>query len=301
MSGHGPLPPIGLWAGGADGLPAAELGRLGRDVEEAGIGAVWVAEGIGRDSLMTAALLLSGTERLHVGTAVTITWSRAPVMMVAGQQSLSEWFPGRFTLGIGVSHGPMNAMRGLPYHTPYEHLGAYLDGMDAVTYGSVPAPSTRTLLGAQGPRMLALAADRLDGALPYLTTPEHTAAARGILGPDAVLAPEQGIVLATDPTEARAVARTNLAIYVDSLPNYRNSWLRQGFSESDLVDHGSDRLVDALVAWGDDDALAARIRAHLDAGADHVVVQVLAPGGPGDRSGLSPESIRRVAGLAESL
>jgi len=301
VSSHPPLPRVGLWVGGADGLPAADLQRLGREVEAAGIEAVWVPEGIGRDSLLTSAILLSATERLHVGTAVTITWSRAPVMMVAGHQSLSEWFPGRFTLGIGVSHAPMNAMRGLEYTSPYRHLVDYLDRMDAARYGSVPAPSTRTLLGAQGPRMLSVAAKRLDGALPYLTTPDHTARAREILGADAVLAPEQGIVFATDPAEARAVARRNLAIYIDNFPNYRNSWFRQGFTESDLADGGSDRLVDALVAWGDDTAIARRARDHLDAGADHVVVQVLAPGGPGDRSALSPDALQRVVDLATTI
>jgi len=294
--GAGELGRVGLWAGGADALPAAALQQLGRAVEAAGLPTVWVAEGLGRDSLLTSAILLSATERLHVGTAVSVTWSRAPVMMVGGQQALSEWFPGRFTLGIGVSHGPMNAMRGLDYASPYRHLTEYLDGMDAVTYASVAAPATRTLLGAQGPKMLALAAERLDGVLPYLTTPEHTAQARTILGPDAVLAPEQGIVFATDPAEARAVARANLAIYVEQLPNYRNSWLRLGFDASDLDDGGSDRLIDALVAWGGDDAAAARIRAHLDAGADHVVVQVLSA----DR-GLSADAIGRVAAIAASL
>lgn len=287
---------FGLWAGGADGLPAADLEALGQAVEAAGIPAVWVAEGIGRDSLLTSAILLSATNELRVGTAVTITWSRSPIMMVAGQQSLSEWFPDRFTLGLGVSHALMNQMRNLEYATPYQHLSEYLADMDKVNYGSVPAPSTRTLLGAQGPRMLALAAEHLDGALPYLGTPEHTAQVRAILGPDAIVAPEQGIVLSTDAEEARSIARASLSIYIDNFPNYYKNWFRLGFDESDLADHGSDRLIDALVAWGDEEAAITRIRAHLEAGADHVVIQVLSP----DHR-LTPEAIQRVADIGAAL
>ena len=295
MSTHS-LGRYGLWAGGADALPATELEAFGRAIEAAGIPAVWVAEGIGRDSLITSAILLSATDELRVGTAVTITWSRAPIMMVAGQQSLSEWFPDRFTLGLGVSHELMNQMRNLEYATPYQHLREYLPAMDAVNYGSVPAPSTRTLLGAQGPRMLALAAEHLDGALPYLGTPEHTAQVREILGPDAILAPEQGIVLSTDAEEARAIARASLSIYINNLPNYYKNWFRLGFDESDLADNGSDRLIDALVAWGDEAAAMTRIRAHLDAGADHVVIQVLSAD---HRPTL--EAIQRVADIGAAL
>lgn len=295
MGAHAALGRIGLWASGADAMTADELQATARAVAAAGISALWIPEGLGRDSLLAAAIALSATETLHVGTDITVTWSREPVLMVAGQQSLSEWFPGRFTLGLGVSHGPMNAMRNLPYHSPLAHLREYLDALDATSYGSVAAPSTRTLLGAQGPKMLAVAGERLDGALPYLVTPDHTAAARDLLGPGAVLAPEQGIVLTDNADDARAAARANLSVYL-GLPNYTNNWKRLGFSDDDLTDGGSDRLVDALVAWGTEGA-RDRIRTHLDAGADHVVVQVLSP----DWARLDAETIERAAALAIDL
>lgn len=295
MGGHGELGRIGLWASGADAMTAAELGETARSVEAAGITTLWLPEGIGRDSLLAAAIALSATTTLHVGTDIAVTWSREPVLMVAGQQSLSEWFPGRFTLGIGVSHGPMNAMRNLPYHAPLAHLHTYLDALEAVAYGSVPAPSTRTLLGAQGPKMLAVASERLDGALPYLVTPEHTATARSILGAEAVLAPEQGIVLTDDRDEALGAARANLAVYLD-LPNYTNNWKRLGYTDDDLAGGGSERLIDGLIASGGDPA-RDRIDAHLDAGADHVVVQVLTA----DWARLTPDTIAQVAALTADL
>jgi probable F420-dependent oxidoreductase len=175
-------------------------------------------------------------------------------------------YPDRLLVGIGVGHRPLVGDR---YTKPYEKLVNYLDGLDA---GGVPVEGR--VLAALGPRVLALAAERAAGAHPYYTTPEHTAQAREILGPDKLLVPEQKVVLETDPEVARGLAREALDFYL-KLPNYTNNWLRLGFTEEDLAGGGSDRLVDALTAWGDEEAIRARVQAHRDAGADQVIVQVL--------------------------
>jgi probable F420-dependent oxidoreductase len=191
---------------------------------------------------------------------------------------LSEAFPGRFVLGLGVSHQPMvEGLRGQTYERPLAAMREYLERMDAAMYvAAEPAEPPRRVLAALGPKMLTLAAERTDGAHPYNVPPEHTAGAREILGPEKLLAPEQAVLLETDPTEARRIGRSHVAIYRD-LPNYMNNLRRFGITDDDIADGGSDRLVDMLVAWGDVDAIRARVQAHLDAGADHVAVQVLTP------------------------
>jgi probable F420-dependent oxidoreductase len=197
--------------------------------------------------------------------------------MNAGWQTLSEAFPSRFLLGLGVSHQPMvEGMHGGTYGPPLATMREYLDRMDAALYlAAPPTEPPERVLAALGPKMLELARERTRGAHPYLVTPEHTATARKILGPDGLLAPEQKVVLETDPARARAIAREALAIYIPQIPNYVNNLRRLGFTEDDLGDPPSDRLVDALVAWGTVDDIAARVQAHHDAGADHVAVQVL--------------------------
>jgi probable F420-dependent oxidoreductase len=194
-----------------------------------------------------------------------------------GWQSLSEAFPNRFLLGLGVSHQPLveGLFRG-SYGPPLTAMREYLDAMDA-SYYAAPAPpeQPQRVLAALGPKMLELARDKTDGAHPYLITPEHTALAREILGAGRILAPEQKVVLETDPDAARAIARQTLAVYVPGLPNYVNNLRRLGFTDDDLQDPPSDRLVDGVVAWGDVDAITARVQAHRDGGADHVAVQVL--------------------------
>jgi probable F420-dependent oxidoreductase len=198
--------------------------------------------------------------------------------MSAGWKSVSEAFPGRFVLGLGVSHQPMvEGLRGRAYEKPLTAMREYLDGMDGAMYaGAEPAEPPRRVLAALGPKMLALAAERTDGAHPYNVPPEHTARAREILGPDKLLAPEQAVLLETDPAEARRIGRAHLAIYRD-LPNYMNNLRRFGITDDDLSGDGSDRIVDMLVAWGDAEAVRARVQEHFDAGADHVAVQVLKP------------------------
>jgi len=199
--------------------------------------------------------------------------------MAAGQKTLAEAFPGRFLLGLGVSHGHLVAgIRKHDYSKPYSHMVEYLDRMDkALFMARAAADDGGRLLAALGPKMLELSATKANGSHPYFTTPEHTAIAREAMGADALLAPEQMVVLETDPVEARRIARAGMKIYL-GLPNYFNNLLRLGFTEDDRADGGSDRLVDAIVAWGTEAQIAERVAQHHAAGADHVCVQVLQDG-----------------------
>jgi probable F420-dependent oxidoreductase len=269
---------VGIWTFALDLQPSARARDLAAEVEALGYGAIWVPDAVGRDPLVHAALLLSGTERIAVGTGIAQIWGRDPMAMNAGWKTVSEAFPGRFVLGLGVSHQPMvEGLRGRSYARPLTAMRGYLERMDGAMYAAAePAEPPRRVLAALGPKMLALASERADGAHPYNVPPEHTARARAILGPGKLLAPEQAVLLETDPAEARRIGREHLAIYRD-LPNYMNNLRRFGITDDDLAGGGSDRLVDMLVAWGDADAVRARVREHFDAGADHVAVQVLKP------------------------
>jgi probable F420-dependent oxidoreductase len=269
---------VGIWTFALDLQPTARARELAAEIEALGYGAIWVPDAVGRDPLVHAALLLSGTDRIAVGTGIAQIWGRDPMSMNAGWKTVCEAFPGRFVLGLGVSHQPMvEGLRGQSYARPLTAMREYLDGMDGAMYAaSEPAELPTRVLAALGPKMLALASERADGAHPYNVPPEHTALAREILGPDKLLAPEQAVLLETDPAEARRIGRAHFAIY-QGLPNYTNNLRRFGITDDDLAGEGSDRLVDTLVAWGDVDVIRARVRAHLDAGADHVAVQVLKP------------------------
>jgi probable F420-dependent oxidoreductase len=267
---------VGIWTFNLDLQPMARARELAAELQELGYGAIWVPDAVGRDPLVHAALLLEATRRIAVGTGIAQIYGRDPLAMNAGWKTVSEAFPGRFVLGLGVSHQPMvEGLRGQKYRPPLTTMREYLDRMDGSMYiATEPTEPPRRVLAALGPRMLALASERTDGAHPYNVPPEHTAQAREILGPAKLLAPEQAVVLETDPVEARRVGRGHVAIYRD-LPNYMNNLRRFGITDDDLADGGSDRLVDMLVAWGDVDAIRARVQAHLDAGADHVAVQVV--------------------------
>jgi probable F420-dependent oxidoreductase len=271
------LGPVGVWTFQLDRQPAARAGEIAAELEELGYGAVWLPEAVGRDPLVGAALLLGATDRITVATGIASIYARDAMAMAAGWKTVSEAHPGRFVLGLGVSHAPMvEGMRGHTYGPPLTTMREYLDAMDAAVYVAAEPPEPpRRVLAALGPKMLALAAERADGAHPYFVTPEHTARAREVLGRGPVLATEQAAVLETDPAEARRVAREHMAIYL-GLPNYVNNLKRLGFTDDDIAAGGSDRLADAIVAWGDVNAVRARVRAHHDAGADHVCVQVLA-------------------------
>jgi probable F420-dependent oxidoreductase len=269
---------VGIWTFTLDLQPVARAREVAAELEELGYGAIWIPDAVGRDPLVHATLLLGGTNRIAVGTGIAQIYGRDPMTMTGGWKTITEAFPGRFVLGLGVSHQPMvEGLRGQTYGPPLTAMREYLDRMDTAMYvAAEPSEPPRRVLAALGPKMLALAAERADGAHPYNVPPEHTARAREILGPEKLLAPEQAVLLETDPVEARRIARGHMAIYLD-LPNYMNNLRRFGITDDDISDGGSDRLVDTLVAWGDVDAVRARVQAHLDAGADHVAVQVLTP------------------------
>jgi probable F420-dependent oxidoreductase len=270
---------LGVWAS-LDGLTAAEAAEFARRVEGWGYGALWMPESRGRNVLVGAAWLLARTERLIVATGIANIYARDAMAMANGQRALAEASNGRFLLGLGVSHVPLvSTLRGHAYGKPVPTMRAYLEAMRAAPYAApAPAEPPRTVLAALGPRMLALAASHADGAHPYNVTPEHTAEARRLLGPGKLLCPEQMVLLETDAAQARRGARAALAHYLQ-LENYVNNWRRLGFGDDDFAGGGSDRFIDAMVAWGDARAIRARLQAHWDAGADHVCIQPLPPDG----------------------
>jgi probable F420-dependent oxidoreductase len=271
------LGPIGIWTTYLDAVPAARAQEVVAELEELGFGAVWCGEAVGREALTNAAVLLAGSKRIVVATGIANIYARDPIAMAAAQNTLAEAYPNRFLLGLGVSHSHLvEKLRGHVYDKkPVATMRAYLDAMDQAIYRAVPPPSKPLrVLAALGPKMLQLSAERADGAHPYNTTPAHTAQARKILGPDPYLCPEQAVVFETDAAKARAIARKFLGIYL-GLPNYTNNLLRLGFEEADFANGGSDKLIDALIVWGDLKTVQSRIHEHHAAGADHVCVQVL--------------------------
>ena len=262
---------VGIWTYHLNYQPASKVREVAAELQELGYGALWIGEAAYREPLTHAGFLLSATSRMVIATGIANIWARDPFTMTAAQLTLSEAYPERFLLGLGVSHARL--VQGIRGHK-YE-----LDGMDEAARlyrAAKPAAAPPRVLAALGPRMLALAAERARGAHPYLVTPDYTAKARSALGPDSWLLPEQAVVLETNPDQARAIARRHISRYLD-LPNYTNNWRRLGFTDDDLVGQGSDRLVDALVAWGDVEAVSRRVKDHLDAGADHVCIQVFDP------------------------
>jgi probable F420-dependent oxidoreductase len=266
---------VGLWTRHLDVQPADQLRTTVVELEKLGWRSLWAWEVFGREALTNAGLLLCATQQLTVGTGIANMWARDPLAMAAAQRTLAEAYPGRFVLGIGVSHAPIVDARGHRYERPLERMRAYLDAMDAAPWQGPPLPAEPArVVAALGPRMLELAAERSAGALTYNATPESTARARSILGSGPLLAVEQAVLPERDPAEARRVGRESIAFYL-TLPNYVRAWERAGFGPEDLGDGGSDRLVDAMVAWGSPEAIADRVQAHLDAGADHVCLQVL--------------------------
>jgi probable F420-dependent oxidoreductase len=276
MTGWDWLPPVGIWTGALDLVPTARVREVAVELEQLGYGAVWIPEVAGRDVFVHLTHILSATNRLVGATGIANIWARDAVAMSSGARALTEAFPDRMLLGLGVSHRNLvEDLRGHAYRRPVETMSAYLDAMEAAPYTAErPTTPVRRVIAGLGPRMLALAGEKADGAHPYLVTVEHTATARATMGPGPLLCPEQMFVLDADPARARATARKGLAVYL-SQPNYVRNLLRLGFSEADIADGGSGRLVDALVAWGSLDVVVDRVRAHFDAGADHVCVQAL--------------------------
>ena len=270
---------LGVWYF-TETLTAAQSAEAAQRIESLGYGAFWIPEAIGRHPFAHAAWLLAKTERLIVATGIANIYARDAAATAAAQKTLAEQSGGRFLLGLGVSHRPMvEAVRGHVYQSPVATMRAYLDRMAKAPYAAVPpAEAPPTVLAALGPQMLKLAATRTQGAHPYFTTPEHTAMARKLMGPDAWLCVEQKVLLETDAGKARQLARLTAGIYL-GLENYRNNWKRLGFADGDFENGGSDRFIDATVAWGDLSVLQKRVRAHLDAGASHVCIQPINPSG----------------------
>jgi probable F420-dependent oxidoreductase len=288
---------IGVWTFHLDMQPMRAAQEAVAELEQLGFGAVWIPEAVGREPMANAALLLSATTRLVVATGIASIHARTAMTMQAGWKTLTETFPERFLLGIGVSHQPMvEGAHGRAYGKPYSTMVEYLDAMDKGMYiGAPPTTPPRRVLAALGPKMLRLAAERGVGAHPYFVPVEHTAIAREALGSGPLLLPEQTVVLETDATKAREIARRFMATYL-RLPNYTNNLRRLGWSEEDLAGP-TDRLVDAIVAWGSLDDVLARVRAHLDAGADHVCLQVL----PADPRALPMPEWRQLAEAVTGL
>jgi probable F420-dependent oxidoreductase len=255
---------------------SAEAAALARRVEDWGYTTLWLPEALGREPFVSASFLLANTTRLQVATGIANIYARDAYASLNAQYGLNEQSGGRFLLGLGVSHPPLvEGLRGHSYGKPLGAMRAYLEQMARAQYAS-PPPKEKplTVLAALGPKMLALAGELADGAHPYNTTPGHTAMAREILGPGKLLCPEQKVVLETDPGTARAIGRRVLGHSL-AMPNYRNNFLRMGFTPEDLENGGSDRLIDSIVAWGDEAAIRGRIEEHWDAGADQVCIQTL--------------------------
>ena len=289
---------LGLWTAQLDMQPMGQAQEAMAEIESLGFGAVWVPEAVLREPFANAALLLSATKSIVVGTGIASIHARTAMTMQAGWKTLSEAFPGRFLLGLGVSHQPaVEGFHGLSYDKPYSTMKSYLDAMDRGLYFSPPPTvAPQRMLAALGPKMLQLSAERGLGAHPYFVPVEHTAMAREVLGAGPVLAPEQAVVFETDPSTARDIARRHMATYL-GLPNYTNNLKRVGWTDDDIANGGSDALVDAIVAWGTLDQIAARVKAHHDAGADHVCVQVL----PADQRAVPMAEWRELATLIPSL
>ena len=273
---------LGVWFF-TEGMSALEAAELAGRIESLGYSHLWLPEATGRDPFAHAAYLLSQTETLHLATGIANIYHRHPGMMVQAQKTLAEQSGGRFLLGIGVSHAPLvEGARGLHYGKPVATMRQYLADMAAAPYqGPEPKEHSKIVVAALGPRMLELSAEKADGAHPYWTNPEHTHTAREIMGPDKLLCVEQKVCLETDPSRAREAGRKALAMYA-VLPNYRNNWKRLGFTEAEIENGGSDKLIDALLGWGDEKAIAQRIQEHRDAGATHVCIQPLKVGAPGE-------------------
>lgn len=260
---------IGIWTAHVWG-DRGDARAAASQLDQLGYGALWFPNR--PDIFELARDLLDATSHITIATGIASIWTHPASEVAATYHALTRAYPNRFVLGLGVSHAHLvNRDQPNRYERPFTHMRAYLDALDAAP---TPVPAAERVLAALGPRMLQLARERAAGAHPYLVTPDHTQGAREILGTGPLLAPEQAVVLETNPDRARAIARAHLSVYLRA-PNYTNNWLRLGFTPDDLINGGSDRLVDALVAWGDRDTIRERISQHFQAGADHVCLQVL--------------------------
>ena len=258
-------------------LPAPDLRRAVAEIEQMGFGTIWLGEAAAREPFAGAAIILAATQRVTVATGIANIYARDATAMMNGARTLAEAWPDRFVLGIGVSHLPLVEARGHQYEQPVSAMRAYLEAMENAPYRAArPEHSPPILLAALGTKMLQLARQRTAGAHPYFVPVEHTLEARGILGEDRVLAPELAVVFALNRDAARATGDRYLRTYLN-LENYRRNLARMGWPADELTLPGSDRIFDAVVAWGPDEEIARKVRLHHEAGADHVAVQVLTP------------------------
>jgi probable F420-dependent oxidoreductase len=272
---------FGIFVGSLAAQPTAVERQVVLEIESAGFGTVWYGEAAGREAFAHGAILLAATGRLVVASGIANIWARDPQAMAAGGRALAEAWPSRFILGLGVSHAPMVERRGHRYDRPVSAMRDYLDAMSRSEWRGPVAPLPPIVLAALGPRMVALARDRTAGDYTYFTTAEHVREVRATMGPDHFLAADLPVVLTDNRATARKIGDRHTTLYL-STANYRNNLLRLGWSPADLTPPGSDRLFDAVMAWGDETAVRERAEALFAAGADQVVFNVITadPGTP---------------------
>jgi probable F420-dependent oxidoreductase len=266
---------IGIWAM-LETMTVRETLGFANKIEQHGYKVLWIPEGPGRDPFAHSAYLLSHTGSLAIATGIANIWARDAMAMASAARTVAEIAEGRFILGIGVSHKPVIANRGHTYDKPYSYMKQYLPQLkEALKKPDRIKNQIPLLIAALHPKMLALAAAQTDGTHPYFVPPEHTAKVRAQIGRTPWVCVEQAVILEADATRARAAARQHMSFYVTQLPNYKNNLKALGWQEADFDNGCSDRLVDAIVAWGNEDKIRARIQAHLTAGATHVCIQAL--------------------------
>jgi probable F420-dependent oxidoreductase len=284
---------IGVFAGPLNNQPSALQREFVREMEQLGYGTLWYGEALAQEAFARGSIYLAATERLVIASGIANIWARDAAAMANGGRTLAEAWPGRFILGIGVSHAPSVALRGHEYERPFSAMRAYLDAMDAAPWRGPAAELPPVVLAALGPKMVGLAGERTAGAYPYFTTTNHIREVRGILGPEPFLAADLPVVFAGDLATARAIGDRHLAYYLGAA-NYRANLRRIGWTDVDLDAPGSDALFEALVAWGDLDRIRAGVRERFEAGADQVVLNLIA----GDVSALPLDELRKLAPLA---
>lgn len=270
---------LGVWAA-LDALSAEESSKFANQLEAWGYTALWTPEAVGRDPFAFIGFLAGRTEKLVFATGIANIYARDPMTFKGIHQTIEELAPSRFVLGLGVSHAHLvSKVRGHEYKKPLTTMRNFLESMESALYmGTQPKQQAPIVIAALRDKMLELAATKTAGAHPYLTPPEHTERARKVMGPDAWLCPEQMVILESDASKAREIARKHLAVYT-RLPNYQNNLKQFGFEDADFEDGGSDKLVDGIVAWGDEQAIRDRLEAHYKAGANHVCIQAFRPDG----------------------
>jgi probable F420-dependent oxidoreductase len=275
MAAMGPITGTGVWSAGLRYGDPTEAAEAAAELEELGYTALWGPD-VGGDVFDVVERLMGATRTATIATGILNLWMHSAGETADAHARLTTEYGDRFLVGIGVSHAPLiDAREPGRYRKPLAAMSSFLDGLDRAT---APLPVSARVLAALGPKMLELAHTRAAGVHPYNVTPEHTAMARQAVGPSGLVLPEQAVALTGDADRARTLGRAHLEHYL-ALPNYTNNLRRLGFGDTDLTNGGSDRLIDALVAWGDADAIAARIHEHRDAGADHVCIQVISDEG----------------------